>query len=577
MKIQSALLALGLFISIQLQGQILPPEFLCVRGDTLFWNTPTNNCGSFINYEVYGSQSQQGPYVLLTGISNASQDFYFHVNPSGEVWYFYLLSNYNCPGQMAIPSDTLDNRPPGISPIENVTVENGEAVVNWRLSPSPEVYAYVIYRETPIGVIPVDTVFSGNTYTDPSAKPEEMSESYFVNALDRCGNTSIFDAKHRTIFLEATVNPCRQSVTLNWNIYQNWTNGIGEQQLWVGVNGAPPAPVVMLGGGAVNSYELKDINDGDDYCFVLQAIEANTGIVSRSNEVCLTANIVQAIRDMYMKNVTVTPDNQVKVIWAWNTAAEINEIQILRSDQNLDYKSIATEAPQFPLAAESSYTDATAMPTAGAYFYKIQTQDDCDSLAVSTYGSTIFLTVTGVPGNINRINWSAFSLENAIVTTYEVFKIVNGTESLITSAGVSARSFDSNFDPTIPGEAQACYYVVATATLTTPDGSEVTIQSRSNTACASQKARVYVPNAFVPEGFNQEFKPLIVLGDVAEYKMNIYDRYGQEVFFSANTDEGWNGKKEGKELPQGIYVYVIRVTQTNGKIVEKKGSVLLLR
>ena len=576
MKKYLALLFFGLFFSFQLRAQILPPDFLCVRADTLFWDLPVNSCGPFINYEVYGSQSPSGPFILLATIANQTQDYYFHVNPSGEVWYFYLQSNFNCPGQTAIPSDTLDNRPPEISSIVNATVENGQVVVNWNASPSPEVFAYLIYRETPIGVIPVDTVFSGTTYTDPDAQPGMMSEGYFVNALDHCGNTSIFDLKHRTIFVEATVNPCRQSVTLNWNPYQNWSNGIGNQELWVGVNGAPLAQAATIDATAA-TFEYPNINDGDTYCFVIQAAEAGTGILSTSNEVCITADVIQSVRDMYIKNVTVTPNSEVKVTWVWNTNAEINDIQILRSEQNLDYQLIASEAPLFPLIAENTYTDGSATPGTGSFFYKIQTTDDCDSLALSTFGSTVFLKVTSIPGNINQLAWTPFNLENAVVTAYEVHKIVSGTQSLVTTTSNITNSYEVGFDPTNFEEAQACYFVVAIATLTTPAGGQVTIQSRSNTACSQQKARVYVPNAFAPEGFNQEFKPLIVLGNIAEYKMIIYDRYGQELFFSANADNGWNGKKDGKELPQGTYVYVIRVTQTSGRIVEKKGTFLLLR
>ncbi|MBI5916207.1 MAG: gliding motility-associated C-terminal domain-containing protein, partial [Bacteroidetes bacterium] len=85
------------------------------------------------------------------------------------------------------------------------------------------------------------------------------------------------------------------------------------------------------------------------------------------------------------------------------------------------------------------------------------------------------------------------------------------------------------------------------------------------------------PNAFAPEGFNQEFRPLIVLGDLTKYEMRIFDRYGQEVFVSTVPDEGWNGKKDGRDLAQGVYVYTINVTQASGKKTEKRGTVLLLR
>jgi gliding motility-associated-like protein len=577
MKKFFTILSFGIIFSFQLSAQIQPPEFLCVRGDTLFWNLPVNNCGPFNSYEVWGSQSPDGPFVLLGAVTNQARDFYYHVNPSGEQWFFYLQSNYNCPGQTAIPSDTLDNRPPEVSAIQSVSVNNGDVMVTWKPSPSPEVFAYIIYRETPIGVVPIDTVFSGNTYLDTNAAPDMQQESYFVNALDHCGNTSIFDLKHSTVFLEGTLNPCRQSVSLSWNLYQNWTNGIGEQQIWAGVNGATP---MMAGttGVSATTFEFNNLNDGDTYCLFVQAVEAGTGVVSRSNEICIQADIIQAAKDMFIKNVTVTPGNQVEVTWAWNTNAEINEVQILSSPQNANYQPVLTQTAQLPLPPEVTYVDGSAQPDNNSVFYKIQTRDDCDSLALSTYGATIFLSGEIQSSSVNRLKWNSLDLQGAVVTGYEIFKVIGGgTPASMGTVNGTTTTFDDHFDPTNLAETKACYYVIATANLTTPAGGVITIQSRSNTTCAEKDVLILVPNAFAPEGYNQRFKPLILLADLASYEMRIFDRNGQEVFISRSKDDGWNGRKGGKNLPQGTYVYQIRVIQANGRITEKRGMVLLLR
>ncbi len=576
MKKIFVLFFLGFFLSVKIQAQIEAPDFLCVRGDTLFWDPPANACGPFVSYEVYASQDFQGTYALLASISDQNQLYFFHVNPGGDIWYFYLRSNYDCPGQTAVSSDTLDNRPPEVAPIQSVSVEDGQVVVTWKPSPSPEVFAYLIYRETPIGVIPVDTVFSGTSYTDLNAEPDMRSEAYFVNALDRCGNTSIFDAKHRTIFLEAELNPCRQSFSLNWNLYENWQNGVGSQELWVGVNGSAPAPAVALG-AADTFYEFGNIKDGDIYCFILRAIEAGTGIASKSNEVCLLSDIVIPMRDMFIKNVTVAPNQEIVVNWVWDTEAEIKEIQILRSDMDQNYSAIQTQIPQFPLAAETTYTDALASPDDGSVFYKIKTIDDCDSVAFSTYGSTIHLSLSSPSLGANELAWTPFKLENAQATAYKIYKTIGADQSLLNTTDAAASHYKHEFDPDNFADARACYFVTASAILSAPDGNALSIESRSNTVCAEQDARIFVPNAFAPDGFNQEFKPLIALAENVAFEMHIYDRYGQELFVSTNAGEGWNGRKNGRPLPQGVYAYFIRMTETSGRIVQKKGTVLLLR
>ncbi len=557
-------------------AQILPPDFLCVKGDSLFWDLPSNPCGPFNAYEIWGSQSPGGPFILLATVTDPSQASFFHSNPSGETWFYYLLSDFDCPGQAQIPSDTLDNELPEVSPLRSVSVEGNTVVLNWQPSPSPEVTGYIIYRQTGIGVVPVDTVFGATTYTDLDANPQNGSETYLVNALDPCGNTSIFDLKHKTVFLETTVSPCEQIARLTWNLYENWQNGIGEQEVWVGVNGA--APVLFQNAGAsAAAFDVGPLNDGDGYCFQIRAVEQGTGEVSKSNEICLTADIVQAMRNLHIRNVTVTAAGSVDVSWGWETTAEIKTFDILRSPQNTDYQSIVSNPAPAVLPPLNTFNDPDATPATGQIFYKIQTTDDCDSIVLSTYGSTIFLHAAAKPNGINLLAWTTLDIENAVPTGYEIFRVLNGTETNLGVIPSPTANFEDPFDPALTGGLAACYYVVGEASLTLPDGSQTTIRSRSNLACAEQKLRVFVPNAFAPEGFNQVFKPLIVPPEIAKYELHIFDRYGQELFVSTAADVGWNGKKGGKEMPQGVYIFFIRATTSEGEVVERRGSVLLLR
>lgn len=574
-KLYIILFCWTMFIGLA-QAQILPPDFICVKGDSLFWDLPTNTCGPFNSYDIYGSQSQSGPFVLLATITDPAQAAYFHINPSGEQWFFYLLSNFNCPGEVAIPSDTLDNRPPVVSPIRSVTVNGSNVLVSWQPSPSPEVIGYVIYRETPIGVVPVDTVFNGTTYLDLNADPNQRAEGYLVNALDQCGNTSIFDLKHKTIFMEASVEPCERVVSLKWNPYQNWAGGVSKQELWVGENGGIPSLAHTLA-ASDSSFNFIVSVDSSDYCFYLQAYEAGTAETSTSNEICLTAAIVQPANVLFTENASVVSDNEVEVTWQWNTNAEINGYSILRSTDNIDFQAIDTQTPTFPLSQQNTFTDMAASPGEGKVFYQIQTTDNCGTDAFSTYAATIFLEGSSLPGNINRLEWTNLDIENATAISYDVYKRLDGPATKIATVNSPTLFHEDLFDPSNPREALACYYIIANAVLNTPSGSTLSIASQSNEICIQPPVLIYVPNAFAPEGINNEFMPLLVLGDLLHYEMHIYDRYGQELFFTDIPDAGWNGKKDGHFMPQGVYVYLIKAVQSNGRESEKRGTLLLLR
>ncbi|HHS95705.1 MAG TPA: hypothetical protein ENJ45_03875, partial [Phaeodactylibacter sp.] len=124
--------------------------------------------------------------------------------------------------------------------------------------------------------------------------------------------------------------------------------------------------------------------------------------------------------------------------------------------------------------------------------------------------------------------------------------------------------------------ANICYYVQAIADINIGGHTEQ-IVSRSNTICIAQPTSILTPNAFAPSGVNYEFKPILRFGYSVDYQLTIWDRWGQKVFQSNDVLTGWTGRKGYFEYPQGVYTYYIRVKQSNGNEVEKKGTVFLLR
>ena len=252
-------------------------------------------------------------------------------------------------------------------------------------------------------------------------------------------------------------------------------------------------------------------------------------------------------------------------------------MEVLRSNQNSGYQTVSSQIPSLPLQQENTFEDTSGDPSTGPFFYKIKATDACDTVSLSTYGATIFLTGSAEPGNQNLLNWTGFELENAVVTSFDVYRVLNGNTDLITTPSNSVFTYTDPFDPSILGGTGACYYIIATATVGTPGGGKLNIQSRSNTVCVEQPLGVYIPNAFAPRGFNKDFKPFIVPPEVASFEMRIFDRWGAELFVSTDPDIAWNGQAKGKDMPQGAYVYRISIVKMNGEEELWIGSVLLLR
>jgi gliding motility-associated-like protein len=103
------------------------------------------------------------------------------------------------------------------------------------------------------------------------------------------------------------------------------------------------------------------------------------------------------------------------------------------------------------------------------------------------------------------------------------------------------------------------------------------------------------PNAFTP-GLNgpsggAEFDPNIpgsgdaandiflpITQGVEDFKMYVYDRWGNLIFFSDNKRVGWDGyNSKGVLLPAGVYIYKLDLILSNGQRTTRVGDVTLIR
>lgn len=94
----------------------------------------------------------------------------------------------------------------------------------------------------------------------------------------------------------------------------------------------------------------------------------------------------------------------------------------------------------------------------------------------------------------------------------------------------------------------------------------------------------YVPNTFTPDGneFNSVFKPIFSSGfDEKSYVLSIYNRWGELIFESHDTNIGWDGSygmQNVKNAPEGTYVWTIQVKEKkNDKHNTYSGHVNLLK
>jgi gliding motility-associated-like protein len=94
------------------------------------------------------------------------------------------------------------------------------------------------------------------------------------------------------------------------------------------------------------------------------------------------------------------------------------------------------------------------------------------------------------------------------------------------------------------------------------------------------KLDVYIPNTFTPngDGINDTWKPIMNEYSTEGYVLSVFDRFGQVIFFTTNTEEAWDGTINGKlAAPNTVYSYQLKVRDYFGLEYKFAGHVSLIR
>lgn len=92
------------------------------------------------------------------------------------------------------------------------------------------------------------------------------------------------------------------------------------------------------------------------------------------------------------------------------------------------------------------------------------------------------------------------------------------------------------------------------------------------------RADVYVPNAFTPngDGLNDYLEPFYIGIEQLHY-FKIYDRWGNTVFSTRNEFDKWNAQLKGEIVPSGNFVWIAEAVTFDGLLIQRKGSVMVIR
>ncbi len=92
------------------------------------------------------------------------------------------------------------------------------------------------------------------------------------------------------------------------------------------------------------------------------------------------------------------------------------------------------------------------------------------------------------------------------------------------------------------------------------------------------ECHMYLPTAFTPngDGLNDELV-VITRCPLSDFQLEVYNRWGQQIFMSNDISRGWDGTYQGELAPPGSYPFLIRYVPEGRNARVEKGVVNVLR
>lgn len=202
-------------------------------------------------------------------------------------------------------------------------------------------------------------------------------------------------------------------------------------------------------------------------------------------------------------------------------------------------------------------------------YYKIQYTNSCNvnQTVISQTVATLKLDAVLNENTIN-LNWAEPLTFNNY--KYKLFRF-DATNTLLIDSTLSQYSHNIEEFKNKGLSYNICYKVEATEYV----NNQYT-NRWSNQACIQIKIKLNMPDGFTPnaDGVNDKFNAQLSFIPQS-YFMAIFNRNGVKIFETTNVNDGWNGTDAFGKAPEGVYIYYVRIKNTDGTNVEQKGTFTL--
>ncbi len=465
--------------------------------------------------------------------------------------------------------------PPAAPDIVCATVDTatGLAQIKWNPSTAADVEKYALYYYIPGGggALIIDTV-NGDTrvYTYPNLVDPSISlQTLTVAAVDSNGAGPLSDPPHSTMFLGTAYDSCNKSMELEWSPYKGWGEELGRYEVYCSVDGGQWN---YLGKTDIDtSFLHPDILNNKHYCYFIKAIHPDT--CSFSNKACRNVSHLFHPEWINAESASAVGDDHVKLKFVMDPAGEVVNFQLFKA--SVPGEPFISDIVFTGVSDSLTYLDPV-LSTDRKYQYKLYSLDVCGNPVTESNISGNIVLSTSSMGLKAFLSWNPYLDYETGVNNYRIYRDINHTGPVLIDGVEHPDTIfedDLSFLSSQEIENEICYFVEAVENEGGLKGEQGF--SWSNLGCITVVPEIFIANAIIPNAMepNNQIKPVLTFIP-RQYLYQVFDRWGNRIFETTDSETAWEGRLNGgNTVPEGVYVYYIKLTTSNGIEIEKKGMI----
>lgn len=516
-----------------------------------------------------------GELPIYVDTSSQPNPIWKYKTPFDHLVVFDVLDKNGCKSQVIKNIYILDTAGPAAPEAAYITVKNtGEVLCVWNATKIGNFFQYHTY---------LDSVTYKERYRSYNRKDTTVTWNYgnltdnrrfcFAFRLeDTCNQLGKFSGSHCTIVLRDSVwEPFH--IQLKWLAYDWWGTDLSHYEIFRKDPGGNFVKITDVKGNRqiyIDSF-LCDFT----YEYYVEAVHRNRIFRSRSNVIKAHPIYIKPQFPVHTHLATVEHNSFAGVYWEPYPVYYRNYSYVLE-------RSSSGNAGSFVQVFDGKALyrgDITADVHTHANYYQVRFKDHCGVTGQpGCVSNTIWLHSVSKTRNNTSLLWNPYNYWYSGVREYGL-QVRNKAGQFQTIATGKNMIQKDSMDVEKLGLDSICFRVYAVKDSTTAD------TSWSNELCMVPGSWIFVPNTFTPDGnqMNEVFKPTAGFihkhsdDPQKRYEMRVYNRWGQEVFFTDNFDEGWDGSYQQQACQAGMYIYTVKALGFDGVPHILKGTVLLMR